>query len=167
MLDTYCVLSVLVNNECAVLSRVSSLFSRKGFNIKSLVIGETERTEVSRMIITFHGDDYVKDQMVKQLGKLHDVLKVELMDMSSALSRELLLVKVKAKQGEKGEILQASSVFNADVLEVAQDSLTLELKHEGEKIEGFIEFLKPYGIMELCRTGTTAVGRGHLTGSSV
>ncbi|HHU61822.1 MAG: acetolactate synthase small subunit [Bacillota bacterium] len=162
MSDTYCVLSVLVNNESAVLARVSSLFSRRGFNIKSLVMGETERPEISRMIITFYGDDYTKDQMVKQLDKLHDVLKIELLDMRTALSRELLLVKVQAKQGQKGEILQASSVFNADVLEVAPDSLTLELKHEGEKIEGFIEFLKPYGIMELCRTGVTAVGRESL-----
>lgn len=154
------ILSVLVNNEIAVLTRVSSLLARRGFDINSLVVGETQDSAVSRMTITFQGDEQSKDQVVKQLAKLRDVLKVELMESSNTVARELLLIKVHTSNGKRNEIVQAASVFRANVVELAPDSVTMELTGETAKIDAFIELLKPYGVAELCRTGATALGRG-------
>jgi len=154
------ILSILVNNESGVLTRVSSLFSRRGFNIDSLSVGETESHKLSRITISAKGDDYVKEQIVKQLMKLHDVITVELMDLDNTVMRELLLVKVASGRGELNEIMQAMSIFRAKVIDLSSDSVTLELTGQGSKIDAFIEFLKPYGITELCRTGITAIGRG-------
>lgn len=161
MTNNLSILSLLVKNEPAVLTRISSLIARRGFNIDSLAVGETHDKTISRMTITFRGDEYVKDQIVKQISKLHDVLKAELMDVTQMVARELLLVKVEAKNGERGEIVQAAQVFGANIIELSQESLTLEMSGEVSKVTEFIEFLKPYGIAELCRTGTTALGKGQ------
>jgi acetolactate synthase-1/3 small subunit len=154
------ILSVLVRNESGVLTRVSSLFSRRGFNIDSLSVGETETSEFSRITISAKGDDYTKEQIVKQLMKLHDVITVELMDLENTVMRELLLVKVKFEKGELTELMQAISVFRAKVIDLASSTATLELTGQSSKVNAFIEFLIPYGIIELCRTGITAIGRG-------
>lgn len=154
------VLSLLVNNEAGVLTRVSGLFSRRGFNIDSLSVEETEDTHISRITITGTGDEYVKEQIVKQLEKLHDVKAVELMDLEKTVLRELLLIKIRAQKGEYSEVMQAVSVFRAKVIDLNTKSLTLELTGDPPKINAFIQFLKPYGIVELCRTGVTAIGRG-------
>ncbi len=154
------VISMLVKNEAGVLTRVSGLFARRGFNIDSLSVGETEDKEMSRITITVTGDDYIKDQIVKQLDKLHDVKMVELMDLENTVVRELLLIKINTKDDNKGEIMQAASVFRAQVVDLSLTSMTLEITGKRTKIDSFIEFLKPYGIIELCRTGTTAIGRG-------
>ncbi|NLL45987.1 MAG: acetolactate synthase small subunit [Clostridiales bacterium] len=159
-MDTKFILSILVNNEAGVLTRVASLFSRRGFNIDSLSVGETESSKVSRITISAKGDDYVKEQIVKQLMKLHDVITVELMDLENTVMRELLLVKVASERGELNEIMQAMSIFRAKVIDLSPGSVTLELTGQGSKIDAFIEFLIPYGITELCRTGITAIGRG-------
>jgi len=161
MEHTQFILSMLVNNEAGVLTRVSSLFARRGFNIDSLSVGETEDREISRITITATGDDYIKDQIVKQLEKLHDVKVVELMDTQQTVSRELLLVKINASKGDHSEVMQAASVFRAKVVDLSTTSLTLELTGQHSKLEAFIDFLKPYGIAELCRTGTTAIGRAN------
>jgi acetolactate synthase, small subunit len=155
------ILSVLVRNESGVLTRVSSLFSRRGFNIDSLSVGETETSEFSRITISSKGDEYTKEQIVKQLMKLEDVITVELMNLENTVLRELLLVKVKFKKGELTELMQAISVFRAKVIDLMAGTATLELTGQSSKVNAFIEFLVPYGIVELCRTGITAIGRGE------
>ncbi len=154
------ILSILVNNEAGVLTRVSSLFSRRGFNIDSLSVGETENPLISRITISAKGDEYTKEQLEKQLMKLHDVITVELMDMENTVMRELMMVKVKFKKGELTELMSAISVFRAKVIDLASNTATLELTGQSSKVDAFIEFLAPYGIIELCRTGVTAIGRG-------
>ncbi|MEI6579965.1 MAG: acetolactate synthase small subunit [Eubacteriales bacterium] len=154
-------LSMLVNNEAGVLTRVSGLFARRGFNIDSLSVGETENPGISRITIMANGDDYFKDQVVLQLEKLHDVKIVELMDMSRTVMRELLLVKFKAEQGSHSKILEAVSIFRAKVVDLSATSISVEITGEKTKLDAFIEYLTPYGISELCRTGVTAIGRGN------
>lgn len=155
------ILSVLVRNEAGVLTRVSSLFSRRGFNIDSLSVGETETSEFSRITISAKGDEYIREQIGKQLMKLHDVITVELMDLENTMMRELLLIKVKFDKGELTELMSAISVFRAKVIDLASSTATLELTGQTSKVNAFIEFLIPYGIVELCRTGVTAIGRGE------
>lgn len=155
-------LSMLVNNEAGVLTRISGLFARRGFNIDSLSVGETENPEISRMTIMANGDDYFKEQVVLQLQKLHDVRIVKLMDLSATVMRELLLVKVNAvDQISRSQVLEAVSIFRAKVIDLSPFSLTVEITGEKAKLDAFIEYLKPYGISELCRTGVTAIGRGN------
>jgi len=154
-------LSMLVNNEAGVLTRISGLFARRGFNIDSLSVGETEDPAISRITIAATGDDYFKNQVVLQLQKLHDVKVVELMDMSKTVMRELLLVKFKADQGNHSKILEAVSIFRAKVVDLTAYSVSVEITGEKTKLDAFIDYLKPYGIAELCRTGVTAIGRGN------
>lgn len=155
-------LSMLVNNEAGVLTRVSGLFARRGFNIESLSVGETEIKGVSRMTIMAHGDDYFREQVVLQLEKLHDVRIVELMDLDATVMRELVLIKVKVSdQLCRSQILEAVSIFRAKVIDLSPTSLTVEITGEKAKIDAFVEYLTPYGISELCRTGVTAIGRGN------
>lgn len=154
------VLSMLVNNEAGVLTRVTALFSRRGFNIDSLSVGETENPKVSRITITATGDDYLKEQITKQLEKLHDTIVVEHMEQGRTVLRELLLVKVAVGHEERSRIMEAVSVFRAKVVDMEPASLTVEITGERSKLDAFVEYLKPYGISELCRTGITAIGRG-------
>jgi len=154
------VLSILVANHFGVLTRVSGLFARRGFNIDSLSVGETENPDFSRMTIVATGDEYTKDQIVKQLEKLHDVKYIELMDTRNTVIRELMIVKIKAEQGKRGELIEAVNVFRGKVVDFSPHSISVEITGEQSKLDAFVEYVKPYGIMELCRTGTTALGRG-------
>ncbi len=154
------ILSLLVNNESGVLTRISGLFARRGFNIDSLSVGETQDPRVSRMTIQAAGDEYVRDQLLHQLEKLHDVLVVEAMDLPRIVARELLLVKVRAMPDTRGQALDAVTVFRAKVIDLAPTTMTMELTGEHAKLNAFIAFLEPLGIIEVCRTGVTAVGRG-------
>ncbi|MDD4797685.1 MAG: acetolactate synthase small subunit [Eubacteriales bacterium] len=153
------IVSLLVNNYFGVLTRVASLFSRRGFNIDSLTVGETEDTRLSRMTIVSRGDDYVKDQIVKQSEKLVDVKTAQLMDEDRVLVRELLIIKIGADRDQRSEILEAVNAFRASVIDFAPASLSVELTGEPHKLNAFIEYVRPYGIIELCRTGPTAIGR--------
>ncbi|NLP47501.1 MAG: acetolactate synthase small subunit [Clostridiales bacterium] len=154
-------LSMLVNNEAGVLTRISGLFARRGFNIDSLSVGETEDPGISRITIMAKGDDYFKGQVVHQLEKLHDVNIVELMDLDDTVMRELLLIKIKAQdQTNRSQILEAVNIFRAKVIDLTPVSLTVEITGETLKVQAFVEYLTPYGILELCRTGVTAIGRG-------
>lgn len=155
------ILCLLVRNEAGVLTRISGLFARRAFNIDSLTVGETENPTISRITISATGDDYIREQIMKQLSKLHDVLTIELMDPEKTVSRELLLVKVKSKKNEQSDIMQAASVFRAKIIDLSHNAMILELTGDSSKLNAFIEFLMPYGITELCRTGITAVGRGN------
>lgn len=154
------ILSMLVKNEAGVLTRISGLFARRGYNIDSLSVGETDSPNISRMTVMATGDDYVKDQILKQLQKLHDVIIVEAMDMSKIVVRELMLIKVNVAQGDRSELLEAVSIFRAKVIDLTPTSLTVEITGERSKCDAFIEYFRPFGIAELCRTGITAIARG-------
>lgn len=153
------ILSVLVNNDPGVLTRVSGLFARRSFNIDSLSVAETQDPKVSRITISATGDDYLKDQVVHQLEKLHDVKVVQVMDPERTVVRELMLIKISANHEERSHIQEAVGVFRAKVVDLAQDSMIVELTGEKSKIDAFLAFLTPYRVTELCRTGMTAIGR--------
>ena len=153
------ILSLLVSNESGVLTRISGLFARRGFNIDSLSVGETQSSLISRVTILATGDGYVREQIVRQLEKLHDVKVVELMDLHQTVIRELLLVKVRAAPDSRSQALDAVTVFRAKVIDLAPDTMTMELTGEKAKLDAFVTFLEPFGIIELCRTGVTAIGR--------
>jgi acetolactate synthase-1/3 small subunit len=157
------ILSMLVNNEAGVLTRISGLFARRGFNIDSLSVGETQDSHVSRVTIQAAGDEYVREQIVHQLEKLHDVLVVVPMNLSQTVMRELLLVKVRAAPDTRGQVLDAVTVFRAKVIDLTPTTMTMELTGEMTKLDAFIAFLTPLGIIEVCRTGVTAIGRGEYT----
>lgn len=153
------VVSVLVANHFGVLTRISGLFSKRGFNIDSLTVGETENPEISRMTIVSTGDDYIKEQIVKQLEKLVDVKTVQLMDRDHTVVRELLMVKLGVEQGKRSEILEAVQIFRAKVVDLSQQTITVEITGDRPKLDAFVEYFRPFGIVEICRTGVTAMGR--------
>lgn len=154
------IIAILVSNLAGVLTRVSSMFTRRGFNIDSLTVGETESQEFSRITIAFRGDTYIKEQLIKQLAKLHDVKEIEILDKNETVIRELLLIKVKNTSETRQDILAAVDIFRSKIVDYSTDALCCELTGESSKIEAFIELLKPFGILEMCRTGIVALERG-------
>jgi acetolactate synthase I/III small subunit len=156
------VIGIIVSNQFGVLTRVSGLFARRGFNIDSLTVGETGDPLFSRMTITATGDDYTKEQIVKQLSKLHDVKKIEIMMQKDTVIRELLLIKIKATQENRSNILEAVSVFRAKVVDFNSDSISVEITGEESKLSAFIDYAGSFGILEICRTGVTAMKRGNI-----
>lgn len=157
------VLSVLVDNTAGVLERVAGLISRRGFNIDSLSVGETGDPQVSRMTILVTCDARAQDQIVQQLRKQVFVQKVQVLPPEARVTRELLLVKVATAPGRRAEILDVANVFRAKVVDVAVNCLTLEITGDTEKSEALIRLLGEFGILEIARTGTTALGRGGET----
>jgi acetolactate synthase I/III small subunit len=158
-MDRY-VLSALVQNHAGVLSRVSGLFSRRGYNIDSLTVGETQEPGVSRMTIVVRGDESTIEQIQKQLEKLVEVGAVRLLDSGKSVHRELALIKVAATHQNRSDIMQIANVFRARVVDVSHDTLTIEVTGDESKIDGLLELLHPYGIRELARTGIAALDRG-------
>ena len=154
------IFSILVANKPGVMTRVSSMFTRRGFNIDTLTVGETESPEFSRMTVSMIGDDYSKDQVVKQLSKLHDVKQVQVMERDETVTRELLLIKVKNDSSTRQDVLAAVDVFRSKIVDYSPDALCIEITGETTKINAFIELVKPVGIMEICRTGIVALERG-------
>lgn len=155
------VLSVLVSNHSGVLSRVAGLFSRRGFNIDSLSVGETENPEISRMTLVAHGDDLILDQITKQLDKLHDVLFIKELDSEQAVYKELALVKVHAINTTRVEIIGIIDMFEATIIDAATEAITVEITGDKTEINTFINLLEPYGIKELTRTGLIALQKGN------
>ena len=155
------VLSVLVENQSGVLSRVSGLFSRRGYNIDSLSFGETEDPKVSRMTIVVRGDDHILEQIKKQLNKLIDVIKVVELDPEQSVFRELALIKVKTNMTTRASVIEIVDIFRANIVDVAADTLTVEMTGDEAKIEAFIALMDSYGIAEIVRTGLTALQRGN------
>jgi len=155
------ILAALVENRAGTLSRVSGLFSRRGFNIDSLTVGKTQNPLVSRMTIAVSGEDSVIEQIVKQLAKLVDVISVRELDSESCVSREILLVKIRANEGSRESIIQIATVFRAKVIDLAPGSITLEVTGSVEKMNGLLLLLAPYGILELGRTGIVSLERGE------
>lgn len=154
------VIAILVSNISGVLTRVSSMFTRRSFNIDSLTVGETESSNFSRITISVMGDDYIKEQLVKQLKKLHDVKEVKVFDDKETVMRELLLIKVNNTSETRQDILAAVDIFRSKIVDYSPSALCCELTGESTKIEAFIELLKPFGIIEMCRTGVVALERG-------
>jgi len=153
-------LSVLVENKPGVLARIASLFARRGFNIDSLAVGPTEFPEVSRMTIVVNVEDNPLEQVTKQLNKLINVLKIVELDPKASVSRELLLVKVKADAQTRSQVLEVVQLFRAKVIDVAADAVTIEATGGSEKIDALLRVLEPFGIKELVQSGMVAVGRG-------
>ena len=152
-------ISVLVENKFGVLSRVSGLFSGRGFNIESLSVGETIDPAVSLMTIVTAGDDQIVEQITKQLNKLIDVIKVvDFMDIDH-VEREMVLIKVSPRKENKTEVLQLAEIFRGRVVDSGTVTLTIEITGNERKIAAFIELIKPYGVKEFVRTGKVAIAR--------
>jgi acetolactate synthase I/III small subunit len=157
------VLSVLVKNSSGVLSRVSGLFSRRGYNIDSLTVGRTEDPLISRMTITLMGDDNVLEQVKKQLSKLEDVIRVINFKANESVYRELVLIKVRANAESRAAINETVNIFRSKIIDLSTDTLTIELTGDEDKISALINLMEEYGIEELVRTGVTALQRGEKT----
>jgi acetolactate synthase-1/3 small subunit len=157
-------LSVLVEDKPGVLARIAGLFARRGFNIESLAVGPTERPGYSRITLVAVVDNGVKaEQIVKQLNKLVEVIKITEMEKGLAVRRELMLIKVKSDPSTRGEILQVAEMFRARVVDVATDTLTVEATGGYGKLRALKDMLEPYGVRELVQSGSVAVGRGART----
>lgn len=153
-------LSILVENQAGVLSKISGLFSRRGFNIDSLAVGVTNNPEVSRITIVANGDEYVVEQLEKQLNKVIPVIKVKRLD-GDFISRELILIKVHCAASKRAEIIKTAEIMNAKIVDAAQSCVTIEYCECTNRVNTLIDLLKPYGIREIVRTGTIAVDRGN------
>lgn len=155
-------ISALVANKSGVLMRVSSLFSRRAYNIDSLSVCATEDPTLSRMTIVLNGDEYVLGQMMKQMDKLIDVKKIIHVEEGNAIFRELLLLKLNASAETRADIYQICQIFRAKVDDLYPTSMVIELTGESSKLDGFINMVKDYGILEMARTGVTAISRGNV-----
>lgn len=154
------VIAVYVENKYGVLARVTGLFMRRGFNIDSLAVGETEDPSFSRITITLNGDDYAREQLINQLYKLHNVKRVKLLDSENSVERELLLIKVQNTPEKRNEIMAAAEVYRGKVVDYTTEYMCIEVTGEPPKIKAFIEVMKPLGIVEICRTGVISLERG-------
>ena len=157
------VIAVYVENKFGVLTRVTSMFTRRGFNIDALTVGETECPEYSRITISMSGDGYAKEQLINQLRKLFNVKKVEVLEEEEAIKRELALVKIKNNKETRGDVLSAVEVYRAKVIDYNLDEMCVEITGDPLKIDAFIKLMIPYGIIEMCRTGIVALERGSGT----
>ena len=154
------VLVVLVNNQPGVLNRVSSMVRSRNFNIESLAVGHTERPDISRMTITLRGDDFAVEQMSKQLYRLIDVLKVQDLPETGVVEHELALIKVMATESKRGEILRIIELYKGRVLDVGPETVIIEHSGTEQEIDSLVALLGGFGIREMVRTGTIALGRG-------
>ncbi|NDL67616.1 acetolactate synthase small subunit [Anaerotalea alkaliphila] len=155
------VLSVLVSNHSGVLSRVAGLFSRRGYNIDSLSVGETENPDISRMTIVAQGDDLIIEQIMKQLDKLHDVYYIKQLPQPEAVCKEMALIKVSANNTNRVEIIGIIDIFEASIVDAATEALTIEVTGDKNDIDTFITMIEPYGIKEMTRTGIIALQKGN------
>ena len=154
------ILSLLVENTAGVLSRISGLFSRRGYNIDSLSVGVTADERYSRMTVVCSGDELILEQITKQLAKLVDVRDIKVLEPDNSVSRELVLVKVAAKPEQREAIISIANIFRANVIDVAKESLVIELTGSKSKLGAFVKLLEDYEILELARTGITGLSRG-------
>ena len=156
-------LAVLVENKPGVLSRVSGLFTRRGFNIDSLAVGETENPNYSRMTIVVRADDKTIEQVSKQLNRLIEVIKVSNLTEDEAVERELAMIKVSSDEDVRSEIMQITDIFRATVVDVGRESLVVEVTGDSDKIEAIVDMLRQFGIREMVRTGKISLARGPKT----
>ena len=157
-------ISILVDNEFGVLSRIAGLFSGRGFNIESLCVAETIDPKVSRMTIVTSGDDQVIEQITKQLNKLINVIKVSDLTAEEHIERELAMIKVNANADDRAEILSTIDIFRGKVVDVSPTTYTIEMTGDAEKVNAITELLRPFGIKEIVRTGKIAMARSPKSG---
>lgn len=155
-------ISALVANKSGVLTRISGLFARRGYNIDSLSVCATEDNKISRMTIVLNGDEYTLEQLTKQLSKLIDVKKIMHVKENSAIFRELLLVKLSATEEKRSKIIEICNIYRGKVDDLNPESLVVEITGPSSKLDAFITMIKPYGILEMARTGATAITRGDM-----
>jgi acetolactate synthase-1/3 small subunit len=153
-------LSILVENQAGVLSKISGLFSRRSFNIDSLAVGVTADPSVSRITVVANGDEYVVEQLEKQLNKLIPVIKVKRLTEGEFISRELSLIKVHCSTAKRFELIKIADVMGAKIVDIGSSTVTFEYCETADKIQTLIDLLKPYGIREIVRTGTVAIDKG-------
>ena len=156
------VIAVYVDNKSGVLTRVTSMFTRRGFNIDALTVGETEAPEYSRITICLSGDGYAREQLINQLRKLYNVRKVEVLE-DDCIKRELMLIKISYTSLTRADILSAADVYRAKVIDYTTDEMCIEITGDPSKIDAFIKLMMPFGIIEMCRTGIVALDRGSTT----
>ena len=154
------VFQILVENSSGVLSRISGLFSRRGYNIESITAGVTADPKITRITIVASGDDEILEQIEKQVAKLVDVLDIHELDADNSVFRELALIKVRVGSNDRQGVLSMADIFRAKVIDVAKDALTIELTGSQDKIEAFLKLLEGYEILELARTGIAGLCRG-------
>jgi len=154
------VISALVENTPGVLAHVAGMFAARGFNIDSLVVGRTENPDLSRMTIVVVGDDRVLEQVRKQLGKVVPVVKIRDFENTPCVERDLMLIRIYVPPAKRAEVIQVADLFRGRVVDVAPTSVVVELAGAEEKVEAFVELVRPYGIQELARTGVIAMQRG-------
>ena len=155
------VLSALVQNQPGVLAHVSGMLASRGFNIDSLAVGETEEPQLSRMTFVVHGDDNVLDQVRKQLDKIVSIIRVDDISSENYVERDLMLIKVNAPPEKRSEIALLVEMFRGRVVDISQDNIMIEISGQEQKIIKFIDLMRPYGIVELARTGRIALVRGR------
>lgn len=155
------VLSILVKDNSGVLRRVAGLFSRRGYNIESLTVGNTEVSGTSRITVVVTGDEYIVDQIRKQVSKLQEVIKISQLEPGASVYRELMLLKVKTTKSTRAEILEIINIFRAKVIDVSQNSIVVEATGDTSKLNAIYDMLSPFTILELNRTGLAALGRGN------
>ncbi|MFO7966189.1 MAG: acetolactate synthase small subunit [Archaeoglobaceae archaeon] len=155
-------IAVLVENKPGVLARVSSLFRRRGFNIHSLAVGTTEREDISRMTIVVSGNEEVMEQVIKQLNKLIEVIKISDVTKNS-VERELTMIKVAATSENRGEIVEIANIFRGRIVDVARDSMVIEITGDEEKVKAFIDLMRQFGVKEMVKTGKISITRGGRT----
>ena len=156
------VIAVYVENNFGVLTRVTSMFTRRGFNIDALAVGETESADYSRITISLSGDGYAREQLINQLRKLYNVKKVDVLEEDS-IKRELMLLKVGYNSDTRAEILAAADVYRGKVIDYTVNEMCIEVTGDPSKIDAFIKIMIPFGIIEMCRTGIVALERGNTT----
>jgi acetolactate synthase-1/3 small subunit len=155
------ILSVLVENKPGVLTRVAGLFARRGFNIDTLSVGPTEDPTISRMTITLDGANHPIDQVTKQLHKLVNVIKIRDLEPEETIEREMALFKVSADGQTRGEIMQLTDIFRGRIVDVSNRTATIEVTGTHDKIEAFEQMIRPFGLVEMVRTGEIAIARGR------
>lgn len=160
-------LSVLVENQPGILSKVAGLFSRRGFNIDSLAVGVTEDSTISRITIVVNGDAHMVEQVEKQLNKLIQVIKVKVLEPDTFISRELSLIKVSCRTQERGDVMKIAELMQARIVDVTTTSLTLEFCDTDDRIETIIDLLRPFGFKEIVRAGTIAIEKGSRSTATV
>lgn len=154
------IISVLVENKAGVLAKISGLFSRRGFNIESLAVGPTDDERISRVTMEVNAEEHSIEQIIKQLYKLVNVIKIQELDPSNIVERELVLIKINADSKTRPEILEIVSVFRANIVDVSKKSLMIEITGNSTKVRALEDLLRPFGIIELVRTGKIACSRG-------
>ena len=154
-------ISAIVEHKPGVLYSISNMFRRRDFNIETISVGAAEQKDLARMIITINGDERTVEQVVKQMNKLIDVVKVSILDPKSTVARELALVKVNTLEARvRSDVINYTEIFKGHVVDVAHDSLVVEITGDSDKINAFIDLMRPFGVKEIARTGITALSRG-------